>query len=107
MNPFKSAVVCVAVVAIWGCDQGKPTPPVASKTTQPVATRLPPRPPAELPESADTIGTNFRMIAAGTFTTGEGDDTHAVSLAKLFKSGVHEATQAQHEQVMDATPAPS
>ena len=30
VNPFKCAVVCVAVVVMCGCDQGQPTPPAPS-----------------------------------------------------------------------------
>ncbi len=46
------------------------------------------------------------MIAAGTFTKGEGDDTHEAKLAKLFKTGVRDAAQAQREQVMDINSVP-
>ena len=42
----------------------------------------------------------FKLIPAGTFTMGDGDDAHDVTLTKPFKMGVHEVTQAQYEQVM-------
>ena len=98
VNLFKSAVVCVAVVVMCGCDQGQPTPPVASNPT--------PVEDMELPESATSIGTKFRMIAADTITKGDGDHTHEAKLAKLFKTGVRDATQAQREQVMDINSVP-
>ena len=89
MNLFKTVVVCLVVVAICGCDRSQPTPPVASNPT-----------PVELPESANSIGMKFKLIPAGTFTMGENDDAHEVTLTKPFKMGVHEVTQAQYEQVM-------
>ena len=112
MNPFKCAVVCVAVVAMWGCDRGQPSPPVASNPT-PVAK---PEPAfvatnvedMESPESADSIGMKFKLIPAGTFTMGEGDQAdraHDVTLTKSFKMSVHEITQAQYEQVMGINPS--
>ena len=108
MNPFKCAVVCVAVVVMCGCDRGQPTPPVASNPI-PVATPDPtPVEDMELPESADSIGMEFKLIPAGTFTMGEGDQAdraHDVTLTKPFKMGVHEITQAQYEQVMGVKPS--
>ena len=101
VNPFKCAVVCVAVVVMCGCDRGQPTPPVASNPI-PVAT---PVEDMELPESADSIGMEFKLIPAGTFTMGEGDDAHQVTLTRPFKMGVHEVTQAQYEQVMGVNPS--
>ena len=59
----------------------------------------------ELPESADSIGMKFKLIPAGTFTMGDGDDAHDVTLTKPFKMGVHEVTQAQYEQVMGVNPS--
>jgi len=49
----------------------------------------------------------FKLIPAGTFTMGEGDEAHDVTLAKPFKMGVHEVTQAQYEQVMGHNPSAS
>jgi len=81
------------VVVICGCDQGQPTRPVAPDPT-PVATNVED---IELPESADSIGMEFKLVPAGMFIMGEGDKAHEVTLAKFFKIGVHEATQAQYE----------
>ena len=108
VNPFKCAVVCVAVVVMCGCDQeqrktSRPTPgPTPQKEMltpdpTPVAT---PVEDMELPESADSIGMEFKLIPAGTFTMGEGDKAHEVTLTQPFKMGIHEVTQAQYEQVM-------
>ena len=106
VNLFKSAVVCVAVVAICGCDRGQPTAPVASNP-KPVATpdTTPNVEDMELPESVDSIGMEFKLIPAGKFTMGEGDEAHEVTLTKPFKMGVHEVTQAQYEQVMGVNPS--
>ena len=105
-----AVVVCVAVVAMWGCDQGQPTPPVApGPTPEPafVATNVEDM---ELPESAESIGMEFKLIPAGTFimgdASGEDDETpHEVTLTNPFKMGVHEVTQAQYEQVMGVNPS--
>ena len=110
---FKSAAVCLVVVVVCGCDRGQPTPPVASNPTPvatpdptPVATPEPtPVEDMELPESADSIDMEFKLIPAGTFTMGEGDDAHEVTLTQPFKMGVHEVTQAQYEQVMGVNPS--
>jgi len=94
MHLFKF-VVCVIVLVTCGCDRSQPTPPVATNNPTPV----------DLPESAGSIGIEFKLIPAGTFTMGEGDDAHEVTLTKPFKMGVHEVTQAQYEQVMKNNPS--
>ena len=103
MNLFKTVVVCLVVVVICGCDRSQPTPPATTNNPTPV----------ELPEPADSIGMEFKLIPAGTFTMGEGDDAqmdegddaHEVTLTQPFKIGVHEVTQAQYEQVMGVNPS--
>ena len=85
MSICKFTVVCVAVLAICGCDRGQPTPTVASNL-KPVAT---PVEEMELPISATSIGMKFKLIPAGTFTmgdaSGEDDETphEAVSYTHL------------------------
>jgi len=126
VNILKSAVVFVTVIAICGCDQGLPTPPVATNKTPVVepspvpppsvepSTPIPnPTPadetnnptPVELPESANSIGMKFKLIPAGTFMMCQGGLAHEVTLTKPFKMGVHEVTQAQYEQVMGNNPS--
>lgn len=105
VNLFKSTVVCVAVLAICGCDRGQPTPPVASNPT-PVATSDPtPVEDMELPESANSIGMKFKLIPAGTFTMGDDNDAPEVTLSKSFSLGIHEVTQSQYERVMGNNPS--
>ena len=110
MNLFKTVVVCV-VISMCGCDQGQPTAPVATNNPAPVAiNNTPPvatnnKTPVELPESADSIGMEFKLIPAGTFTMGEKNKARDVTLTKPFKMGVHEVTQAQYEQVMKNNPS--
>ena len=102
VNLFKTAAaVCLVVVVMCGCDQGQPTPPVASNP-KPVATNVED---IELPESGNSIGMKFKLIPAGTFTMGENDDAPEVTLTKPFKLGVHEVTQAQYEQVVGVNPS--
>ena len=80
MNICKSVVVWVTVVAICGCDRSQP-------------------------KSASAIGMEFKLIPAGTFTMGEDDEAHEVTLTQPFQMGVHEVTQAQYEQVMGNNPS--
>ena len=47
----------------------------------------------------------FKLIPAGTFTMGEGDDAHEVTLTKPFKMRVREVTQAQYQRVMGTNPS--
>ena len=56
VNPFKSAVVCVAVVVMCGCDQESAPTPVATPVED-----------MELPDSVTSIGMEFKLIPAGTF----------------------------------------
>ena len=68
---FKSAAAVCVVVAICGCDQGQLAPPVApGPTPEPafVATNVEDM---ELPESAESIGMEFKLIPAGTFIMGD------------------------------------
>ena len=62
-------------------------------------------PPIALPESADSIGMKFKLIPAGTFTMGEGNEAHHVTLTKPFQMGVREVTQEQYEKVMGVNPS--
>ena len=87
VNPFKSAAIFLVVVAMSGCERSQPTPPF------------------ELHESATSVGMKFKLIPAGTFTMGIGNEAHEVTLTKPFKMGVHEVTQAQYEQVMGVNPS--
>jgi formylglycine-generating enzyme required for sulfatase activity len=103
VNLFKTVVVCVAVVAICGCDRSQPKPPVATSPTPPATTNNPTH--VELPESASAIGMDFKLIPAGTFIMGERDKPHEVTLTQPFKMGVHEVTQAQYQQVMGNNPS--
>ncbi|MDB4664593.1 SUMF1/EgtB/PvdO family nonheme iron enzyme [bacterium] len=47
----------------------------------------------------------FKLIPAGTFTMGEDDEAHEVTLTQPFQMGVHEVTQAQYKQVMGVNPS--
>ena len=61
--------------------------------------------PIALPESADSIGMKFKLIPTGTFTMGEGNEAHDVTLTKPFQMGVREVTQEQYEKVMGVNPS--
>lgn len=53
----------------------------------------------------NSIGMEFKPIPAGTFTMGEGDTAHQVTLKKSFEMGVFEVTQEQYEKVMGKNPS--
>ena len=94
MVRFRSTIVCLAVIGIYGCDQSHPAhlatiDPAGLESAKPI----------------NSIGMEFKLIPAGKFTMGEGDDAHEVTLTKPFKMGVHEVTQAQYEQVMGVNPS--
>ncbi len=95
VNLFQSAVVCVAVFATCGCEQGQPTAPVATNNAAP----------AQLPEFTNSIGMKFKLIPTGMFTMGGGGVSRKVTLTQSFQMGVHEVTQAQYEQVMGVNPS--
>ncbi|MDA7492920.1 formylglycine-generating enzyme family protein [bacterium] len=94
MNLFNSAFVCVAVFATCISEIAAETPTTATAADS-----------VKLPESTNSIGMKFKLIPAGTFIMGEGDDAHEVTLTEPFQMGVHEVTQAQYEQVMGSNPS--
>jgi formylglycine-generating enzyme required for sulfatase activity len=53
----------------------------------------------------NSIGMELKLIPSGTFTMGENDDAHEVTLTKPFMLGIHEVTQTQHERVMGINPS--
>jgi formylglycine-generating enzyme required for sulfatase activity/serine/threonine protein kinase len=57
------------------------------------------------PLSSNSIGMQFKLLPGGTFTMGDGDDAHQVTLTKPFGLGVYEVTQEQYEKVMGTNPS--
>ena len=53
----------------------------------------------------NSVGMEFKLMPAGTFTMGDFSDKHEVTLTQPFQMGVHEVTQAQYEQVMGNNPS--
>jgi len=47
----------------------------------------------------------FVPIPAGTFTMGEGEQAHQVTLTQAFELGQYEVTQEQYEKLMGKTPS--
>ncbi len=96
-----------------GCDQEqrKTLRPTPGPSKQDMRTPDPtPVEDMELPESAESIGMEFKLIPAGKFIMGDvrGEDgwtPYEVTLTKPFKMGIHEVTQAQYEQVMGVNPS--
>jgi formylglycine-generating enzyme required for sulfatase activity len=42
----------------------------------------------------------FKLLPGGTFTMGDGNEAHKVTLTQAFELGVYEVTQEQYEKVM-------
>ena len=59
----------------------------------------------DLPLSSNSIGMKFKPIIGGTFTKGEDDEAHQVTLTQPFELGVYEVTQEQYEGVMGTNPS--
>ncbi|MCH1440900.1 MAG: formylglycine-generating enzyme family protein [Rubripirellula sp.] len=91
MALIKSTVLCAAVIAMCGGEISAETPPTAFSADI-----------VKLPESTNSIGMKFKRLPPGTFTMGEGDDAHKVTLTKPINMGVYEVTQAQYELVMSS-----
>jgi formylglycine-generating enzyme required for sulfatase activity len=57
--------------------------------------------PVELPSLTNSIGTQFKLVPAGTFMMGESkEEQHEVTLTKPFYMGVYEVTNAEWKRVM-------
>jgi len=66
--------------------------------------------PSKLPELTNSLGMEFKLIPAATFTMGDRTGReqwtrHNVTLTQPCQMGVHEVTQAQYEQVMGVNPS--
>ena len=78
-------------------DFEKLPPSVLSQLPSSVLSQLPPR--------KNSIGIEFKLLPAGTFTMGEGDDAHQVTLTKPFEIAVYELTQEQASKVTKVNPS--
>ncbi|MEE2936805.1 MAG: hypothetical protein VYA84_12520 [Planctomycetota bacterium] len=47
-------------------------------------------------EVTNSIGMKLRVIPPGTFTMGDGNDAHEVTITKPYLLGMHEVTQKQY-----------
>lgn len=52
----------------------------------------------------NSIGMKFKPLPGGTFTMGENDEAHEVTLTKSFAIGINEVTQKQWRDVMNSKP---
>ena len=55
--------------------------------------------------AVNSIGMRFVPIPAGTFTRGQGESAHKVTLTQPFHLGQYEVTQEQYEKVMGKNPS--
>ena len=110
---MRHLLLAALLVAMTGC--GSDTKQ-EEQPTAPAETALP----AETPNGSDepsvepakavvsivnSIDMRFVPIQAGTFTMGDDDDAHQVTLTKAFDLGVYEVTQEQYEKVMGTNPS--
>ena len=61
--------------------------------------------PRQAPDSAASMGMEFKLIPAGMFTGRIGDAQREITLSRPFKMGSCEVTQDQYEQVMGGNPS--
>lgn len=57
------------------------------------------------PPLKNSIGMDLKLLPTGTFTMGEDDEAHQVTLTEPFYLGVYEVTQEQYEKVMGNNPS--
>ena len=79
MSLFKFAVVCVAALAICGCDQGQPTPPAPTPPA--------PTPPAPTPDKQATSAVTAAELAATKKEAESGDATAQYNLGVMYQDG--------------------
>ena len=84
-----------------------PTQPAAVLSQLPASalSQLPASALSQLHPQQNSIGMKFKLLAAGTFTKGEGIAAHQVTLTKAFELGVYEVTQEQYKKVMGKNPS--
>jgi formylglycine-generating enzyme required for sulfatase activity len=80
---------------------------VLSQLPTSVLSQLPASVLLQSPPRKNSIGIEFKLLPAGTFTMGDKDDApaHRVTLTKAFELGVYGVTQKQYEKVMGSTPS--
>ena len=59
----------------------------------------------KMPVKSNSIGMSFKSFPGGTFTMGDGNTPHHVTLTQPFELGVYEVTQEQYEAVMGTNPS--
>jgi serine/threonine protein kinase/formylglycine-generating enzyme required for sulfatase activity len=58
-----------------------------------------------LPPLSNSIGMFFNIIPSGSFTMGEGNEAHVVTLKRPFYLGLYPVTQEQYERVIRKNPS--
>jgi formylglycine-generating enzyme required for sulfatase activity len=58
-----------------------------------------------MPVKSNSLGMKFKQLQGSTFTMGDGNDAHQVTLTQPFELGVYEVTQEQYEKVMGTNPS--
>jgi formylglycine-generating enzyme required for sulfatase activity len=76
-----------------------------SKLPAKVLTQVPANTLLKFPPRKNSIGMKFKLLPAGTFTMGEGNDAHQVTLTKPFEIAVYELTQEQASKVTEVNPS--
>ena len=110
---MRHLLLAVLLVAMTGCGadtkpEDQPTAPeeTVSSPEIPNGSDEPSAEPAKAVVSiVNSIGMRFVPIPAGTFTMGEGEQAHQVTLTQAFELGQYEVTQEQYEKLMGKTPS--
>jgi formylglycine-generating enzyme required for sulfatase activity len=119
---MRQLLLAVLLVVMTGCgpdtkpedqpaapaEEDQPTAP--AETASPAETpngsdELPAEPAKAVVSIVNSIGMRFVPIQAGTFTMGEGEQAHQVTLTQAFHLGQYEVTQEQYERVMGKNPS--
>jgi formylglycine-generating enzyme required for sulfatase activity len=75
------------------------------ETTEVDMAKRPPTPDESSTFTSPTIGAEFVLIPAGTFTMGDSSDAHKVKISKPFYMQTTEVTQVQWQKVMGSNPS--
>jgi len=59
----------------------------------------------QFPPRKNSIGMKFKLLPGGTFTMGDGNEAHQVTLTKAFEIAVYELTQEQASKVTEVNPS--
>lgn len=94
MEIFKFIGAFLLVCLSFGCERSPPTHLAKMDSVQ-----------VDKSKPINSIGMEFKLIPAGKFTMGEGNDAQEVTFDARFMISIHEVTQVQYIRVMSDNPS--